>query len=44
MDQLSVKLSASNIGGDIGGVLVKYLCYADDICVIVTTDQLHLRP
>ena len=34
MDQLSVKLNASNIGGDIGGVLVNHLCYADDICSI----------
>ena len=30
MDQLSVKLDASNIGG----VLVNNLCYADDICLI----------
>ena len=34
MDQLSVKLNASNIGGAIGGVLVNHLCYADDICLI----------
>ena len=34
MDQLSVKLNASNIGKDIGGVLVNHLCYADDICLI----------
>ena len=34
MDRLSVKLNASNIGGDIGGVLVNHLCYADDICLI----------
>ena len=34
MDQLSVKLNASNIGGDIGGVLVNHFCYADDICLI----------
>ena len=34
MDQLSVKLNASNIGGDIGDVLVNHLCYADDICLI----------
>ena len=38
MDQLSVKLNASKIGGyiggDIGGVLVNHLCYADDICFI----------
>ena len=34
MDQLSVKLNASNIGGGTGGVLVNHLCYADDICLI----------
>ena len=34
MDQLSEKLNASNIGGDIGGKLVNHLCYADDICLI----------
>ena len=34
MDQLSVKLNASNIGGDIGGVLVNHLCYSNDICLI----------
>ena len=34
MDQLSKKLNASNIGGNIGGKLVNHLCYADDICLI----------
>ena len=34
MDQLSEKLNASNIGGDLGGKLVNHLCYADDICLI----------
>ena len=34
MDQLSEKLNASNIGGNIGGKLVNHLCYADDICLI----------
>ena len=34
MDQLSEKLNASNIGGNIGGMLVNHLCYADDICLI----------
>ena len=34
MDQLSVKLNAYTIGGNIGGVLVNHLCYADDICLI----------
>ena len=34
MAQLSEKLNALNIGGDIGGKLVYHLCYADDICLI----------
>ena len=34
MDQPSVKLNASKIGGDIGGVSVNHLCYANDICLI----------
>ena len=34
MDHLSVKLYACTIGGNIGGVLVNHLCYADDICLI----------
>ena len=34
MDQLSEKMNASNIGGDIGGKLVNHLCYADAICLI----------
>ena len=31
---MSEKLNSSNIGGDIGGKLVKHLCYADDISLI----------
>ena len=34
MDQLSEKLNASNIGGNIGDKLVNHLCYADNICLI----------
>ena len=34
MDQLSEKLNASNIMGDIGDKLINHLCYADDICLI----------
>ena len=34
IDQLSIKLNASTIGGDIGGVLINHWCYADDICLI----------
>ena len=34
MDKLSIKLSGSGIGGDIGGHLINHLCYADDLCLI----------
>ena len=34
MDQLSIRLNRSGIGGDIGGHLINYLCYADDLCLI----------
>ena len=34
MDELSVKLSQSDVGGDIGGHLINYLSYADDLCLI----------
>ena len=34
MDQLSVKLNASNIGRDIGGVFLNHIFYADEICLI----------
>ena len=30
MDQLSIRLNGSDIGGDIGGHLINHLCYADD--------------
>ena len=44
MDDLSIKLNQSSIGGDIGGHLVNYLCYANDLCLIslssVGTQQL----
>ena len=35
IDQLSEKLNASNIGGDIGGKLGNHLCYADDIYIYI---------
>ena len=34
MDDLSIKLNSSGIGGDIGGHLMNHLCYADDLCLI----------
>ena len=38
MDDLSIKLNQSGIGGVIGGVigghLINHLCYADDLCLI----------
>ena len=34
IDQLSIRLNTSSIGGDIGGHLINYLCYADDLCLI----------
>ena len=34
MDQLSIKLNRSGIGGNIGGHLINDLCYADDLCLI----------
>ena len=34
MDQLSIKLNRSGIGGNIGGHLINHLCYADDLCLI----------
>ena len=34
MDQLSEKLNAFNIMGDIGDKLINHLCYANDICLI----------
>ena len=34
MDGLSTSLNSSNIGGHIGGNLLNYLCYADDMCLI----------
>ena len=34
MDQLSIKLNRSGIGGNIGGHLINHLCYGDDLCLI----------
>ena len=34
MDDLSIKLNQSDIGVVIGGHLINYLCYANDLCLI----------
>ena len=34
MDELSINLNNSSIGGDIGSQKLNHLCYADDICLI----------
>ena len=34
MDDLSVLLTSSNIGGRIGNIFLNHLCYADDLCLI----------
>ena len=34
MDELSVSLNSSNIGGHIGNIFLNYLCYADELCLI----------
>ena len=34
MDDLSVSLNSSNIGGRIGNIFFNHLCYADDLCLI----------
>ena len=34
MNNLSVSLNSSNIGGRIGSIFLNHLCYADDMCLI----------
>ena len=34
MDDFSVSLNSSNIGGRIGNIFHNHLCYADDLCLI----------
>ena len=34
MDDLSVSLNISNIGGRIGNIFLNHLCYADDLCLL----------
>ena len=34
MDNLSVSLNNSNMGGRIGNIFLNHLCYADDLCLI----------
>ena len=33
MDDLSVSVSSSNIGGRIGNIFLNHLCYVDDLCL-----------
>ena len=46
MDDLSISLNNSGIGGHIGGKAINYLCYADNICLIPLSSsamqQLHI--
>ena len=35
MEDLSIKLNQSGLCGDIGGHLIKHLCYGDDLCLIM---------
>ena len=39
MNDLSVLLNDSNIGGKIGGILVNHLSYADDMCLISVSSR-----
>ena len=39
MDKLSIALNDTAIGGKIGGQLLNHLCYADDMCLIVSPLQ-----
>ena len=34
MDDLSVALNNSGIGGNLGDAFLNHLCYTDDICLI----------
>ena len=34
MDSLSIQYNSSNVGGKLGGQLINYLCYANDMCLI----------
>ena len=47
MDYLSIYLNRSGIGGYLGTILIKHLCYADDLCLIslyfsVIQELLHI--
>ena len=39
MNDLSVLLNNSNIGGNIGSILVNHLSYADDMCLIYLSSR-----
>ena len=35
MNNLSVSLNSSGIGGSLGDNIINHLCYADDLCLIL---------
>ena len=39
MNNLSVSLNHSGIGGSLGGNLINHLCYADDLCLIALSSS-----
>ena len=39
MNNLSVSLHHSGIGGSLGGNLINHLCYADDLCLIALSSS-----
>ena len=44
MNDLSVLLNDSNIGGKIGGILVNHRSYADDMCLISLSSRGMSKP
>ena len=39
MNNLSVSLNHSGIGGSLGGNLINHLCYADDLCLFALSSS-----
>ena len=39
MNNFSVSLNHSGIGGSLGGNLINHLCYADDLCLIALSSS-----
>ena len=42
MDDLSVALNNSGIGGYLGDAFLNHLCYADDICLFLMYDNMEI--